>query len=105
MNLGIRTLDLQHIRSNTEGRIYIRVDKDALKRLDNKKGFSLHINGLSTTILARCLRWGKLVKEMFEFGRGVRRRSGDRPSSEAEGAQGEPQPWPREETRPTSPSS
>ena len=49
------------------GHIYIRVDKDALKRLDNKKGFSLHISGLSATILARCLRWAKMVKEMFEF--------------------------------------
>ena len=49
------------------GQIYIRVDKDALKRHDNKKGFSHHISGLSATILARCLRWAKMVKEMFEF--------------------------------------
>ena len=39
------------------GHIYIRTDKDEMKRLDNKKGFSLHISGLSATILARCLRW------------------------------------------------
>ena len=49
------------------GHIYIRVDKDALKRLDNKKGFSHHISGLTATILASCLRWAKMVKEMFEF--------------------------------------
>ena len=47
--------------------IYIRVDKDALKRLDNKKVFSLHISRLTVTALARCLRWAKMVKEMFEF--------------------------------------
>ena len=28
------------------GHIYIRVDKDAMKRLYNKKVFSLHISGL-----------------------------------------------------------
>ena len=50
-----------------EGRIYIRADRDMLERLSKKGGFTLKIVGDLARVLARCLRWAKIVKDVMEF--------------------------------------
>ena len=50
-----------------EGRIYIRADRDMLERLSKKGGFTLKIVGDLARVLARCLRWVKIVKDVMEF--------------------------------------
>ena len=50
-----------------EGRIFIRVDRGLLERLSKKGGFTLKIVGDLARVLARCLRWSKIVKDVMEF--------------------------------------
>lgn len=50
-----------------EGRIYIRADRDMLECLSKKGGFTLKIVGDLSRVLARCLRWAKIVKDVMEF--------------------------------------
>ena len=49
------------------GRVYILVDEGMLEKLSNKRSYGLKIMGKMAAILQRCLRWSRIVQEMFEF--------------------------------------
>ena len=50
-----------------DGKVFIRVDKTMVEKPKNGKGVLLRLLSNHWTVLKRCLRWSKIVKDLYDF--------------------------------------
>ena len=50
-----------------DGKVFIRVDKDMIEKPKNGKGVLLRLLSNHWTVLKRCLRWSKIIKDLYDF--------------------------------------
>ena len=50
-----------------DGKVFIRVDKTMVEKPKNGKGVLLRLLSNHWTVLKRCLRWSKIIKDLYDF--------------------------------------
>ena len=50
-----------------DGKVFIRVDKTMVEKPKSGKGVLLRLLSNHWTVLKRCLRWSKIIKELYDF--------------------------------------
>ena len=50
-----------------DGKVFIRVDKTMVEKPKNGKGVLLRLLSNQWAVLKRCLRWSKIVKDLYDF--------------------------------------
>ena len=50
-----------------DGKVFIRVDKTMVEKPKSGKGVLLRLLSNQWTVLKRCLRWSKIIKELYDF--------------------------------------
>ena len=50
-----------------DGKVFIRVDKDMLDKPKSSKGVIVRLMTNQWAVLKRCLRWSKIIKELYDF--------------------------------------
>jgi hypothetical protein len=50
-----------------DGKVFIRVDKTMLEKPKSGKGVLVRLLASQAAALKRCLRWSKIIKEMYDF--------------------------------------
>ena len=49
------------------GKVFIRVDKTMVEKPKSGKGVLLRLLSNHWTVLKRCLRWSKIIKDLYDF--------------------------------------
>ena len=50
-----------------DGKVFIRVDKDMLDKPKSGKGVIVRLMSNKWAVLKRCLRWSKIIKDLYDF--------------------------------------
>ena len=50
-----------------DGKVFIRVDKTMVEKPKAGKGVLVRLLASQSTVLKRCLRWAKIIKELYDF--------------------------------------
>ena len=50
-----------------DGKVFIRVDKTMLEKPKSGKGVLVRLHASQAAVLKRCLRWSKIIKELYDF--------------------------------------
>jgi len=50
-----------------DGKVFIRVDKDMIEKPTSGKGVLVRLLSGQAAVLKRCLRWSKIIKELYDF--------------------------------------
>ena len=50
-----------------DGKVFIRVDKDMLDKPKSGKGVIVRLMSNQWAVLKRCLRWSKIIKDLYDF--------------------------------------
>ena len=50
-----------------DGKVFIRVDKTMVEKPKSGKGVLVRLLGSQAAVLKRCLRWSKIIKELYDF--------------------------------------
>ena len=50
-----------------DGKVFIRVDKTMVKKPTSGKGVLVRLLATQAAVLKRCLRWSKIIKELYDF--------------------------------------
>jgi len=50
-----------------DGKVFIRVDKTMVEKPKSGKGLLVRLLTSQATVLKRCLRWAKIIKELYDF--------------------------------------
>ena len=50
-----------------QGKVFMLIDEADLERLTKQRGFRITFLGRMAAVLKRCLRWSRIVQEMFSF--------------------------------------
>ena len=50
-----------------DGKVFIRVDKAMIEKSKSGKGVLLRLLSNHWTVLKRCLRWSKIIKDLYDF--------------------------------------
>ena len=50
-----------------DGKVFIRVDKTMVEKPKSGKGVLLRLLSNHCTVLKRCLRWSKIIKDLYDF--------------------------------------
>jgi hypothetical protein len=50
-----------------DGKVFIRVEKDMLDKPKSSKGVIVRLMSNQWAVLKRCLRWSKIIKELYDF--------------------------------------
>ena len=50
-----------------DGKVFIRVDKTMVEKPKSGKGVLVRLLAIQAAVLKRCLRWAKIIKELYDF--------------------------------------
>ena len=50
-----------------DGKVFIRVDKTMVEKPKSGKGVLVRLLASQAAVLKRCLRWAKIIKELYDF--------------------------------------
>ena len=50
-----------------DGKVFIRVDKTMVEKPKSGKGVLVRLLASQASVLKRCLRWAKIIKELYDF--------------------------------------
>ena len=50
-----------------DGKVFIRVDKTMVEKPKSSKGMLVRLLTSQAAVLKRCLRWSKIIKELYDF--------------------------------------
>jgi len=50
-----------------DGKVFIRVDKTMVEKPKSCKGVLVRLLASQAVVLKRCLRWSKIIKELYDF--------------------------------------
>jgi hypothetical protein len=50
-----------------DGKVFIRIDRSMVEKPKNGKGILVKIIDAPLRVLQRCLRWSKIIKQMYDF--------------------------------------
>ena len=50
-----------------DGKVFIRVDKAMIEKPKSGKGVLVRLLASQAAVLKRCLRWSKIIKDLYEF--------------------------------------
>ena len=50
-----------------DGKVFIRVDKTMVEKSKSGKGVLVRLLASQAAVLKRCLRWAKIIKELYDF--------------------------------------
>ena len=50
-----------------DGKVFIRVDKTMVEKSKSGKGVLVRLLASQASVLKRCLRWSKIIKELYDF--------------------------------------
>ena len=50
-----------------DGKVFIRVDKTMVEKSKSGKGVLVRLLASQAAVLKRCLRWSKIIKELYDF--------------------------------------
>ena len=50
-----------------DGKVFIRVDKDMIEKPTSGKGVLVRLLLGQAAVLKRCLRWSKIIKDLYDF--------------------------------------
>ena len=50
-----------------DGKVFIRVDKTMIEKPKSGKGVLVRLLASQAAVLKRCLRWSKIIKELYDF--------------------------------------
>ena len=50
-----------------DGKVFIRVDKTMIEKPNSGKGVLVRLLASQAAVLKRCLRWSKIIKELYDF--------------------------------------
>ena len=50
-----------------DGKVFIRVDKTMVEKPKSGKGVLVRLLAIQAAVLKRCLRWSKIIKELYDF--------------------------------------
>lgn len=50
-----------------DGKVFIRVDKTMVEKPKSGKGVLVRVLANQAAVLKRCLRWSKIIKELYDF--------------------------------------
>jgi len=50
-----------------DGKVFIRVDKTMVEKPKSGKGVLVRLLASQASVLKRCLRWSKIIKELYDF--------------------------------------
>jgi hypothetical protein len=50
-----------------DGKVFIRVDKTIVEKPRSGKGVLVRLLASQAAVLKRCLRWSKIIKELYDF--------------------------------------
>jgi hypothetical protein len=50
-----------------DGKVFIRVDKTMVEKPKSGKGVLVRLLASQAAVLKRCLRWSKIIKELYDF--------------------------------------
>lgn len=50
-----------------DGKVFIRVDKTMIEKPKSGKGVLVRLLASQAAVLKRCLRWAKIIKELYDF--------------------------------------
>jgi hypothetical protein len=50
-----------------DGKVFIRVDKTMVEKPKSGKGVLVRMLASQAAVLKRCLRWSKIIKELYDF--------------------------------------
>ena len=68
-----------------DGKVFIRVDKTMVEKPKSGKGVLVRLLASQAGVLKRCLRWSKIIKELYDFEQEVE----DDASTDAEEEEGD----------------
>ena len=50
-----------------DGKVFIRIDKTMVEKPKSGKGVLVRLLASQAAVLKRCLRWAKIIKELYDF--------------------------------------
>jgi hypothetical protein len=50
-----------------DGKVFIRIERSMIEKPKNGKGILVKIIDAPLRVLQRCLRWSKIIKQMYDF--------------------------------------